>query len=86
MARSFSVARCSNLPQSEFTENVGPCEGWPNDDCGEAGGRPAILEGELPGEPERARVLAGCPDIAASPTAHSLSWAGPLATAGVAVR
>jgi hypothetical protein len=44
-------------------------------DCGDAGGRLAILEGELPGEiRKRARARAGCPGIAA--LLHSLLLSG----------
>jgi hypothetical protein len=34
---------------------VEPYEGLPNDDCGDASGRPAIHEGESPGENGNAR-------------------------------
>jgi hypothetical protein len=66
------------MPHSGFTENVGPFRGLPNDDCGDASGRPAILEGELPGENrKRAKRVAGCPGIAASSTIQfeELGWA-----------
>ncbi len=43
------------MPHSGFTEYVEPYEGLPNDDCGDASGRPAIHEGESPGENGNAR-------------------------------
>jgi len=53
--------------------------------CGDAGGRLAILEGELPGEiRKRARVRTGCPGIAASSTVRSLSDLGRWLAAGIA--
>jgi hypothetical protein len=48
-AKCFSVAARNNLPHSGCSENVG-LSGAGHDDHGQAGGRPAILEGELPGE------------------------------------
>jgi len=73
------------MPHSGFTEYVEPYEGLPNDDCGDASGRPAIHEGESPGENGNAREpRAGCPGTAASSTTRSMSWVGPSATAEVA--
>ena len=48
-----------------------------------SGGRPAILEGELP-EGNRTRERIRLIGIAASSTSRSLSWVGPLAAAQVA--
>jgi hypothetical protein len=53
---------------AEWSHRIrGTFQGLPNDVCGEASGRPAILEGELLGEIGNARERgAGCPGIAAS--------------------
>jgi hypothetical protein len=52
--------------------------------CGVAGGRPAILEGELPEAIENARErVPVAQGIAASSTACSLRQVGPSATAGL---
>ncbi len=74
-----------NFPkESGFTEYVAISK-LANDDCGDAGGRLAILEGELPGEiRKRARVRTGCPGIAASSTVGSLSGLGSWRPAGIA--
>ena len=44
----FFIASRSNLPQSGLSEYVGNLNAFQDDVCGDAGGRLAILEGELP--------------------------------------
>jgi hypothetical protein len=70
----------------EWVQRIrGKSQSLPIDDCGDAGGRLAILEGELPGEiRKRARARAGCPGIAASSTVCSLGGLGRWLAAGVA--
>jgi len=80
----FFVAARNFPDESGFSEYVAISK-LANDDCGDAGGRLAILEGELPGEiRKRARVRAGCPGIAASSTVRSLSGLGSWLAARVA--
>jgi hypothetical protein len=63
---------------TEWVQRIrGNSQSLPIDDCGDAGGRLAILEGELPGEiRKRARVRTGCPGIAASSTVRSSGGLG----------
>jgi hypothetical protein len=69
----------SHRGAAEWSHRIrGTFQGLPNDVCGEASGRPAILEGELLGEIGNARERgAGCPGIAASSMSplYELGWA-----------
>jgi hypothetical protein len=53
-AKGFAVATRHDLPQSEFTENVGPREARRTMIAAKLAAKPVILEGELPGETEGA--------------------------------
>lgn len=60
-------------------------QGLPNDVCGEASGRPAILEGELLGKLEtRVSVVLVTRALRPPPCPRSMSWGGPSAAAEVA--
>jgi len=73
MVAGFCIAGRDILPESGFSENVRFLS-LP-DGCGRASGKPAILEGELPGEdPGNAHARTGCPGVAAS--SHSALVAG----------
>jgi len=55
------------------------------DDCGDAGGRLAILEGELPGENRKRVSACWLPGHCGLLCSLLLERAGPLAAAGAAV-
>jgi hypothetical protein len=84
-AKCFSVAGRNILSESGFSEYVAILKACQTDDCGDVGGRLAILEGELPGENRKRVSACWLPGHCGLLCSLLFEQVGLLATAGVAV-